>query len=159
MILGFKDRFEPYVLDGSKTHSIRAGKRWEVGMRADCYVRPRQKGMRLLYRATVVRVDPISIWLRPPQARLYADERVFAGALGIAVCDTVLSDDEANLLAWQDGFRSRPCERGGPLDALAEMAMFWLPVYRLEEKPFHGQLIHWDYKKRFTQLPKKKPTA
>ena len=28
MNLGFKDQFVPYVEDGSKTHSIRAGERW-----------------------------------------------------------------------------------------------------------------------------------
>lgn len=27
MLLGFKQRFEPYILDGSKTHTIRRKKR------------------------------------------------------------------------------------------------------------------------------------
>jgi hypothetical protein len=37
VILGFKDRFVAFVENGTKTHSIRAGNRWKVGMRADLY--------------------------------------------------------------------------------------------------------------------------
>lgn len=37
MLLGFKRRFEPFILDGSKTHTIRAsgGRTWRPGMRCD----------------------------------------------------------------------------------------------------------------------------
>lgn len=37
MNLGFKDQFIPMVEDGSKRHTIRAGERWRVGMRADLW--------------------------------------------------------------------------------------------------------------------------
>lgn len=169
MNLGFQDCFVEYVKDRSKPHSIRAGDRWKVGDRADLFAESRRRkvfelrpsgdgtlqmvqtaGMRLLFRSIVVRVDPITVWLRPrPQARLHADEQVFAGALGIAIADTVLSDDEANRLAYIDGFRSMPLVPGGPLNALAEMAQFWLPTHRIDRKPFHGQIVHWDPDERF----------
>ena len=39
MLLGFQKRFEPMVLDGSKTHTIRADSKAsrKAGMRCDCY--------------------------------------------------------------------------------------------------------------------------
>ena len=45
MILGFKDRFVPMVEDGSKRHTIRAGKRWKVGISADLYASRKVLGM------------------------------------------------------------------------------------------------------------------
>lgn len=149
MMLGFMDRFVPMAEDGSKTHSIRSGERWKVGMRADLYARPRQKGMRLLFRAPVKRVEDITIWLRKPQARMYPDEPVFMGALGIAIGGEILTDDEANALAYRDGFRDSPLVPGGPLSALADMASFWLKTHDVEAEAFKGQLIHWDYARRF----------
>lgn len=123
-------------------------------MRADIYSRPRQKGMALLFRSPVVRVEEITIWLRKPVAKFHADERCFAGALGISINDEILSDDEANALAYRDGFRDRPLVQGGPLDALAEMARFWLAEHGSEGglPIFRGQLIHWDFARRFTDL-------
>lgn len=154
MILGFKDRFIPYITEGTKTHTIRAGNRWRAGMRADLYARPRQKGMTLLFRTPVVKVEEVTIWLRKPAAKLYADEPCHAGALGIAINTEILSDDEANALAYRDGFRERPLVQGGHLDALAEMARFWLAEHGSEDglPIFRGQLIHWDFARRFTDL-------
>jgi len=62
VILGFKDQFVPYVREGSKTHSVRSGGRWKVGMRADLFEKVRQKGMSLIFRAPVVKVEPVFIW-------------------------------------------------------------------------------------------------
>lgn len=45
MILGFQPRFVPAVAAGTKPHSIRAGKRWRVGMSIQFYQNVRQKGM------------------------------------------------------------------------------------------------------------------
>lgn len=132
MILGFKDRFVPFVEDGSKTHTIRAGERWRVGMRADLFARPRQKGMRLLFRAPVVRVQPIHIERLPP-----------FGPLRVTVEGVDLSPDELNSFFWRDGFR----DEGFPAPA-GQAALFWSE--QLRDGPFVGQLIHWDYSRRFT---------
>lgn len=127
MILGFKNQFEPYILDGTKTHTIRAGVRWRPGMRADLFVRPRQKDMRLLFRPPVVRVQDINIaggW------QTYSGE--FFGA--IRIDGARLDRDELDALAWRDGFR--------PADGESFIAMIQFWRGRL---PFSGQLIHWDY--------------
>lgn len=124
MILGFKRRFERFVLDGSKTHTIRAGNRWKVGDRCDCYVDPRQKSMRLLGRWPCVKVESITIASNTP----YGHPKY-----GIWIDDNILSRDETEALAWRDGFRT-----GVNGSYFAEMMEFWKG--RL---PFEGQVIHW----------------
>jgi hypothetical protein len=122
MLLGFKRRFEPFILDGSKTHTIR-GKRQRpprVGETCHCYVDPRQKTMRLLGRWPCVRVDDIHISV----------------AFDIFVNGELLAPVERNQLAWRDGFRSDVNE------AYLEMSEFWRG--RL---PFDGTIIHWDFTK------------
>jgi hypothetical protein len=126
MTLGFKRQFETYVQEGSKRHSIRGkgGREWKRGDVADCFVNPRQKTMRLLGRFPVVKVEDISI-----------RERKIGATLTIEVAGSRLSEDEAGMLAWRDGFRDNGI--GGALD---EMAEFWRG--RL---PFEGVIIHWEY--------------
>ncbi len=136
MNLGFKDQFLPFVEDGSKTHTIRAGERWKVGMRADLYARPRQKGMRLLFRAPVVRVEPISITLEH-----------FFNSVGnhwhpaIVINGCLLDAGETEAFLRRDGFRD------GSRSAIEQAAAFWR-----QSLPFHGQLIHWDFDERFTDV-------
>jgi len=127
MLLGFKRRFAPYVLDGSKTHTIRAIRKItpKVGEMCHCYVDPRQKTMKLLGRWPCVKVETIAF-------------RVAAGRnwpVLVWVGKEQLSCDECNALAWRDGFRDR-----GHNHALEEMLEFWKG--RL---PFDGYLIHWRY--------------
>jgi hypothetical protein len=119
MMLGFQRRFAPFVLDGSKTHTIRAVRKIppKVGETCHCYVDPRQKTMRLLGRWPCVRVEEIII----TRYQL------------VYVEDQILSRSECNSLAWRDGFRS--ADRGR---AFEEMMEFW--EGRL---PFRGQVIHW----------------
>lgn len=152
MLLGFKRRFEPYVLDGSKRYTIRAfGNRrpFQVGDTCDCYGDSRQKTMHLLGRWPCVRVESIHIY------------ECGDGRFSVIIDRHELTPDEKDGLAWRDGFRSYT--RG----AFIEMIEFWMkehgdgtPVsvtrhnYRQGEpfvaahgKPldFEGQLIHWDY--------------
>ena len=149
MNLGFNDMFEPFVLDGSKTHSIRAGDRWKVGMRADCYVRPRQKGMRLLFRAPVVRVEPVEIrvltghidgWPRNELCPLHLKTVVLING-------APLDKDEREAFAWRDGFRQAHFKGSFFL-----MMWFWRRAHNIEQKPFCGQLVHWDYDERFVDV-------
>lgn len=162
MMLGFKDQFVPYVEDGSKRHTIRSGERWKAGMRADLYARPRQKGMRLLFRAIVTRVEPIYIGTLP-----YAPD----GEIDIVIQGQRLSQNERDSFAWRDGFRWRPepcahCCNWAACNALQvcrqigsakdsgcfkRMMDFWDG-----QLPFTGQIIHWDYERRFMEAPKKR---
>lgn len=150
MNLGFKDQFVSYVEEGSKTHTIRAGDRWKVGMRADLYARPRQKGMRLIFRAPVVRVQEIEIIPPPDDFRCFLcgtrEIHCHQPYSRILIDGEELGSDERDLLAWRDGFRPFP-ETTFAFDHMME---FWRG--RL---PFHGQVIHWDYTARFVELPKK----
>lgn len=161
MNLGFQAQFVPFVEDGSKTHTIRADKRWKVGMRADLYAESRRRkvfdaegrqtaGMRLLFRAVVTKVEEIEIWYsRGPQ---------------VAIDGIALFDSERDLLAWRDGFRHRTLAK--PTDTFSVvspatvgcfdlMMDFWAKTHNLAAKPFHGQIIHWDYAQRFMEKPRK----
>lgn len=127
MILGFKDRFVPYVMDGSKRHTIRAGNRWRAGMRADLFARPRQKGMRLLFRAPVVKVEEILI------------RAIGASGIHVVIDDLPLTQDETESLFERDGFRKSLVAGTSSEQALS----FWR-----NRLPFAGQIIHWDYERR-----------
>lgn len=130
MLLGFKARFAPMVLDGSKTHTIRAprARRPRVGEPCHCYTGLRQKGARLLGRWECVRVETIRIQLSEN------------GGLLVRIDDAVLGHDEAVMLARRDGFRGQ--------DPLVEMTQFWLAEGRLQEGDiWTGDVIHWDPKK------------
>lgn len=128
MLLGFRDRFVPFVENGKKTHTIRKLRKRppQVGQMCDCYARPRQKDMRLLGRWPCVKVDRVFIC----RARLTVD---------VYVNDRKLSIDEKNDLAWNDGYRDR-----GLLDCFGEMVTDWLLMHGTNCFPFEGHLIHWE---------------
>lgn len=156
MLLGFKDQFVPYVLDGSKTHTIRHGygpARWKPGMRADLYEKPRQKGMRLLFRAPVIAVDQIEIWSyeavqcgRGPIPPLMGNHCLNAHrgpegeSLLVQINGELLTASETRHLFKRDGFREPgTCPQYQAL-------MFWVPLL-----PFRGHMIHWNYEARFIE--------
>lgn len=185
MILGFKDRFVPYVLDGSKTHTIRGGERWSVGMRADLFKNVRQKNMKLIFRANVMKVEAIRIVCdlesRPdgwPSAKLAP----LSAKTNIYIEESRLDESERNLFAWRDGFRWRtePCAhccnwgncdeltacrndtrdtyRGFPFQQMVE---FWRVNNGFGKRvvEFGGQIIHWDYENRHTVGPRPQRTG
>jgi len=132
MLLGFKRRFAPFVLDGSKTHTIRATRKIapKVGEMCHCYVDPRQKTMKLLGRWPCVKVEEIEIEILPP---------VFLALAGpvVRINGDALSADECEALAFRDGFRDYRFN-----SHFEEMLKFWKG--RL---PFKGQIIHWKWSK------------
>lgn len=141
---GFKKRFVPHIVDGSKTHTIRdKPKRYprRVGEICHCYTGLRQRGpiiqklasgqvvrqkikATLLGRWKCVKVETIEIEILPA---VFLDQ---AGPV-IRIAGEALSPDEADALAYRDGFRT-----GG----FAEMMAFW--EGRL---PFEGNIIHWKF--------------
>lgn len=131
MLLGFKKRFESFVEEGSKTHTLRAKRtiRPKVGETCHCYVNPRQKSMRLLGRFPCVRIQDVTIREVP-----------LCGGLVIWIDDARLSLDEANEFAWRDGFRENGVE-----GALELMYQFWRKNHTLGSQPWMGDLIHWQY--------------
>lgn len=125
----FKERFVRAILEGSKTHTIRAirkdGRVDKAGKDVcHCYTRLRTKRRRLLGRFPCVKVEEIHILGDPaplPPLRFIVD--------GIQ-----LNWDEGDALARRDGFSS-----------VEDMAAFWRG--RL---PFAGHIVHWDYRRRST---------
>lgn len=134
MMLGFKRRFKPMVLDHSKFHTIRAkgARRWRVGVICDCYCDARQKTMHLLGRFPCVKVEEITITLREDRW------------IEIRIAGVMLTPDEASAFAWRDGFRPRGSSERNPKDSLGLMMEFWIYEHRVDEKPFVGDLIFWD---------------
>jgi hypothetical protein len=133
-LYNFKKQFEPFILEGSKTHTIRATRKHpdKPGNTLYLYTGLRHKGAKLLFQAPCLKVEEIFIdsrELKPDET--YIDMRIN----GIR-----LSWDEKNALAWRDGFRGIDND---PRYALVTMMKFW--EGRL---PFLGHIIHWDYSQR-----------
>lgn len=120
-LYNFKPRFVPFILDGSKQHTIRATRAYgeTPGNTVHLYTGLRHKGARLLGRYPCVKTEAIVITV---DFDIYID--------GIRI-----SEDECNALAYRDGFRER-----GPEHAFEEMKEFW--AGRL---PFAGQIVHWKW--------------
>lgn len=152
MLLGFKRRFEPLVLDHSKRHTIRAKRKQppSVGDRCDCYGDSRQKTMHLLGRWQCVKVEDIRIVLDPPvthgfdwsQIPLHMVDKFedFPWFVRVWIEGVELDRNERNALAWADGFRP-PRRR----NAFAEMVRFWLEEHGKGKRlDFRGDIIHWN---------------
>ncbi len=130
MLLGFKPRFEPYVIEGSKTHTIRRKKRIRprAGEVCHCFGDVRQKTMHVLGRWPCIAVDHIRIDRAPNDT---------AAALYVTINGVLLSADEVEALFWRDGFR----EPGRP--SALQARDFWDVTH--DVYPFEGDLIHWDF--------------
>jgi hypothetical protein len=140
MLLGFKPQFEQFVREGSKTHTIRREKRYppKVGEICHCYGDVRQKTMHLLGRWPCIAVNEIVI--RPLTQELYGCDRPLVYGLCVTVNGEELSPDETEFLFWRDGFRDVPtC-----YTSTAMARDFWIDNFK-DGKPFHGQMIHWDF--------------
>lgn len=117
-IYNFHRRFAPPILKGTKTHAIRADRKYpdRPGDTLHLYTGLRQKGAKLLMRVRCTAVEKINI-LDCGQILVEGDE---------------LAADEREHLAKRDGFRN-----------YEEMMGFWRG--RL---PFQGQIIHWGVLRR-----------
>lgn len=153
MLLGFKRQFVPFVLDGSKTHTIRGERKHPpvVGQRCDCYVDARQRTMRLLGRWRCVKVERIEI-----------HEDGFHGGFQIFIEGIRLDPHERNELAWRDGFRGVAKSHAFEL-----MMRFWMKTHDRTQrsKPvtepfvFSGHIIHWDQRQPMVGPRRTSPQA
>lgn len=129
MKLGFRPRFVEKVRSGDKRHSMRRGTRWTVGRRADLYEKDRQPGMKLIFRAPVTRVEPVTI--RPGRA----------GSMIVTIDLNQLDAAECETFARADGFAD-----------FADFCAYWKNELGPREV-WRGQVIHWDFERRFTAMP------
>lgn len=114
-LYNFKRLFVPKILDGTKTHTIRAPRKGSQdipGNTMHLYTGLRTKNAKLLGRFECIAVDEITI------------DRTL-----ITVDRAVLFIDERDALAKRDGFQS-----------FEHMLKFW--EGRL---PFSGHIFHWKY--------------
>lgn len=134
MLLGFRKRFVPFILDGTKRHTIRKDRAFlpKVGETCHCYTALRTKHCKLLGRWTCIKVQEIQIdWL----------ESKCGMTLLITLDGVELDREEARWFAWSDGFRSR-----GVPGALDEMRAYWHDLHGADAFPFSGHVIHWKFK-------------
>lgn len=126
-LYNFKARFVPFILDGRKTHTIRALRTHpdKPGNTLHLYTGLRQKGARLLMRVPCVKVEEILIdflldgWPDRPKYLINIDGEL-------------LDKTECESLSRLDGFQD-----------FSEMMKFWRePTNRL---PFKGHIIHWKF--------------
>ena len=125
-LYNFKKQFAPFILEGSKTHTIRAMRAHpeKPGNMLHLYTGLRQKGATLLFRAPCVKVEEIEI--EEIAEILQVPVHV------VRVDGESLDRGECEALARRDGFRD-----------FTEMMKFW--DGRL---PFKGHIIHWNYSAR-----------
>lgn len=133
-LYSFKKQFIPFILDGRKTHTIRANRKdgWveKPGNTMHLYTGLRTKSSQLLMRVECAKVEGIAIAMRP-----YTGKGVLARGCSfpeVFIDGNELSGDEKETLARRDGFRN-----------FAEMMAFW--EGRL---PFSGHIIHWKAPKK-----------
>jgi uncharacterized protein YqfB (UPF0267 family) len=112
-LYNFQKRFVPMILDGSKTHTIRALRAHpdKPGNVLHLYTGLRQKGAQLLMRVRCTKVEEILI----------------DSACQISIDGQLLDISEREQLARRDGFMD-----------YVDMMCFWRG--RL---PFRGCIIHW----------------
>lgn len=156
MLLGMRRRFEPFVMDGSKRHTIRnkrkpPRKRPEPGDICNVYGDSRQKTMHLLGRWPCTQVQDIRIvahfgpWRIPISLQVWLD-------------DEELGQSEVNRLCWVDGFRA-----SGEENAWSDFVEYWGKESRVPKTAgrleYEGDLIHWDFARPITIWPIKKRRA
>lgn len=172
MILAFRDQFVPYVLDGSKTHSIRAGKRWREGMRVDLYEKSRQRkkfelklsggskgcichgdglfGMKCTAKEhsvyEQVQVAGMRLLFRAPLRRVEGIKisiEKYHRPDGAIWRPQVVISETILTLDETELFFWRDGFRGTHMSACQQAMAHWRGKF-----PFSGQLIHWDYEAR-----------
>ncbi len=143
MMLGFKSRFEPMILDGSKRHTIRAKRDNppKVGEICHCYVNPRSRAMRLLGRWPCVKVEDLLMLMRTGPSKMIV-------SIEVKVEGVTLDTAERNALAYADGFREY-----GPRRAFEAFVHYW-GALDSKRSEFSGDIIHWDYDHPATGKPR-----
>jgi hypothetical protein len=145
-LYNFKPQFVPYILDGTKTHTIRAERRHNdaPGKMMHLYTGLRRPGARLLMRVQCVKVEFVRIEADHRiriGARMSLDDPNDIGGPGHPGGFLELTADEKISLAWSDGFRFPEIWRkrsGDGASTFDLMMRFW--EGRL---PFEGLMFHW----------------
>ncbi|THU34228.1 hypothetical protein FAM09_24735 [Niastella caeni] len=146
----FKQRFVPFVEDGSKPHTIRGRRKKGFAKKGDIlyhYFGLRTKWCRKLREEICTNVRTIIITATDIYLISYriSDKDVqieedHLNAHGKPTNGIRLDDTLRNTFAWHDGFRPEGSTRDQPGDAFNLMIQFWISTHQL---PFIGDLIDW----------------
>jgi hypothetical protein len=157
----FQERFVPFVKDGSKNHTIRARRRnfAKPGDTLYLYYGMRTKNCMKLREEICTDVRTIMIFkmktLKASSSIILFDERLYDDEIiynkkGVYdrtkaphIYRTLLSTQDAELLAWRDGFRPEGTTLEKPEGSLELMMRFWNQTHEL---PFVGDIIYWQPK-------------
>ncbi|MEO5681439.1 MAG: ASCH domain-containing protein [Chitinophagaceae bacterium] len=145
----FKQQFVPYVLDGTKWHTVRSRRKHpaKVGDKVYLYYGLRTKFCKNLRNEVCSKTHSIVITaggeiifykkLLTDGQLPYALINPLLDALGF---DKILSGSECDRFAWLDGFRPEGSTRQEPAGSFAMMLDFWRSTHSL---PFVGDIIYW----------------
>jgi hypothetical protein len=113
-LYNFQQRFVPFVLSGAKRHTIRATRAHpdRPGNTLRLYTGLRTKWACLLMRTPCIKVEEITIEMRPPKRTGVLTRGLLFP--GVSIDGQKLASDELEALAWRDGFSS-----------FHEMVKFW----------------------------------
>lgn len=160
----FKERFVPWVLDGTKPHTIRDRRKHpaRVGDPLYLYYGMRTKWCRKLREEKCLKTGSIFIH---PEGRVYLFGGLLAApnfsAAGLAqmadvfkiektsftcidgetISCRLLTEEETNRLAWLDGFRPNGTTLQNPDGAFDLMCRYWKAANSL---PYLGDIIYWN---------------
>jgi hypothetical protein len=150
----FKERFVPFVKDGSKPHTIRNRRKRQTVKKGDtCYLyyAMRTKNYTKLREETCIDVRTIFIGVLFGRVEIglckcrLSDievEELKSGKIDLnKVGFSILSEFEKNKLAWRDGFRPEGSRLNNPDGSFELMMRFWQVTHEL---PFYGDIIYWN---------------
>jgi hypothetical protein len=153
----FKERFVPFVKDGSKPHTIRARRRRQSIKKGDTlylYFGMRTKHCIKLREeiCTDVRTIFIGYLFGKPEVGIFKTrlsnieiEELQTGRLDLNKHQgfSMLSNVEKDRLAWRDGFRPDGTDEYNCEGSFDLKIRFWSETHDL---PFYGDIIYWNPK-------------
>lgn len=145
----FMQRFSPFVIDGSKPHTIRARRKHPAkqGDTLYLYEAMRTKWCKKLREEICTAAPTIIIdndqevyildrRLEDHEIELKGDQLI-VDVLAVEMHHAKLSAYDKDVLAWKDGFRNSESSKG----CFETMYRFWSQTHHL---PFVGDIIYWD---------------
>lgn len=140
----FQERFIPFLLDGSKDHTVRkerAGRSRHArpGETLQLYYGMRTKWCRKIGEATCWTVLPIRITETDILVGGYYHTENGPGAQQDLLFFP-LPPEERGTFAWKDGFRPECSTATHPVGSFELMLRFWKHTHQL---PFQGVVIYW----------------
>lgn len=135
MILSFKPQFIQKILDGTKLHTLRTGKRrWKVGDTIHFATGVRTKNYQEFKRGTVIRVADVSI-CKP----IYGD-------LSVSIDGKTLTSRKTNIFLIRDGFYNAFANKCFP--NYSEFYDFFRDKIK-DGKTYNAKVIFWEHTDKY----------